>query len=294
MRRAIQGACSVIAVALILIGIHSYRYRHVRHNSDLVKLLPAGGDLNLVYADLQALRQAQLLGLLANIKVATDSQYSAFLKETNFDYTRDLDAVAIGSDANRVFLLGRGRFDWSKLVSFAIKQNGKCDDAACRVPASATGRWVNLILLQPDVLGVAISPNPTGADELRPPGRRVQEEIPPAPIWIRPSHALLSRPASLPLPLQIFAIGLQSSDQVTVSAQKDRVQLKASFANAAAADTARHQLEIETKLIKAALKSEKPDQSSLAGLLMGGSFQVIGTDVLGVWPVSPELLKALQ
>jgi hypothetical protein len=285
----------VAAVALILWGIQFYRHRFVRQNSDVVRLLPPE-DLTLVYADLGLLRQAQLVGLLANIKVAPDKEYADFIRDTGFDYTRDLDAIVIGTDSSQTFLVGRGRFDWAKLHMFALSHGGTCQDDACRIPATTAGRWVNLITVQPDVLAVAISSNQTAADNLRPPGRRVQEEIPSAPVWAKLSHAMLANPAALPLAARIFAIDLQSAASVTIAAVPDKLEVHASFANGAAADTARRQLEIQTRLLTVALKQsgEKADSGSIGGLLAGGRFQVAGNEVSGSWPIGAELLRSLE
>ncbi len=293
MRRFFVLAGAALAVGLILLGIQYYRHRFVRQNSDLVRLLPPG-DLTIVYADLGLLRRAQLLGLLANIKVAPDKEYADFVRETGFDYTRDLDAIVIGSDASQTFLVGRGRFAWDKLKGFAASHQGACSEAGCRVPATTPGRWVNLITVQPDVLAVAVSTNPAGADNLRPPGRRVQEEIPNAPVWAKLSRAMLLNPTGLPLPVRIFVISLQSAGSVTISAVPDKVELRAEFANGATADTARRQLEMQTKVLRGALGQVAVDAGSIGGLLMGGNFWVTGSELRGNWPVRAELIRALE
>ncbi len=293
MRRFFVLAGAALAVGLVLFGIQYYRHRFVRQNSDLVRLLPPG-DLTIGYADLGLLRRAQLLGLLANIKVAPDKEYADFVRETGFDYTRDLDAIVIGSDASQTFLVGRGRFAWDKLQGFAASHQGACNEAGCRVPATTPGRWVNLITVQPDVLAVAISTNPAGADDLRPPGRRVQEEIPNAPVWAKLSHAMLLNPTGLPLPVRIFVISLQSAGSVTISAVPDKVELRAEFANGATADTARRQLEMQTKVLRGALGQDAVDPGSIGGLLMGGNFWVTGSELRGNWPVRAELIRALE
>jgi len=293
VRRLFVLAGAAVAAALIFFGIQYYRYRFVRHNSDLVRLLPPG-DLTIVYADLGLLRRTQLLGLLSNIKVAPDRQYADFVSQTGFDYTRDLDAIVIGADSSQTFLIGRGRFAWDKLKSFATSHHGWCSDAGCQVPATTPGRWVNLITVQPDVLAVAISASPSDADNLRPPGRRVQEIIPNAPVWTKLSHALLLNPTALPLPVRIFAISLQSAGSVTISAMPDRLELEATFANSAAADTAMRQLQMQTRILTAALSKEKADSASIGGLLTGGNFWLAGNELRGQWPVRPEFLRALE
>ena len=295
MRRLLVLAGAVVAVVLILFGVHYYRYRFVRQNSDLVRLLPPG-DLNLIYADIGLIRQAQLLGLLANIKVAPDKEYADFIHETGFDYTRDLDAIVIAADSSQTYMVGRGRFDWDKLKGFVSSHKGKCDETGCQVPATTPGRWVNLITVQPNVLAAAISQIPTAADNLRPPGRRVQEDIPNAPVWAKLSRAMLENPAILPLPAKIFAVSVQNAGSVVLSAQPDSVQLKAVFSNSVAADTARRQLEIQTHMLQAALKQsgDKPDDASLAGVLTTGSFLVVGNELNGRWPIKQDFLKALE
>ena len=80
------------------------------------------------------------------------------------------------------------------------------------------------------------------------------------------------------------------------SAASLTLELNAQCQNAAAADTIRNQLEIETKMLKLELAREraKASNADLTGLLTEGSFQVIEKRVLGTWPVKPELVKALQ
>ncbi len=288
-------AAAVIIIAAAFFGISFYRHRFVRHNADVVRLLPPG-DLTIVYADIGLLRRAGLLGLLANIKLAPDREYAGFIHQTGFDYTRDLDAIVIATDTTQSFLIGRGRYQWDKLREFALSHQGSCEADSCQVPATTPGRWVNFLTVQPDVLAVAVSPSQTAADNLRPPGRRLQEQIPNAPVWAKLSHALLTTPAGLPLSVQIFAIALQSAESVTLSADPSSVHLKAHFANTAAAATARTQLQIETRTLTAALtrNNEKIDRATAAGLLTAGAFQVAGTDCVGEWPIYPELIRALQ
>ena len=150
--------------------------------------------------------------------------------------------------------------------------------------------------MQPNVLAVAISSNPTAADNLRPPGRRVQQEIPNGPVWAKLSNGMLTNPTTLPLPLRIFAIDLQLASSVTVFATADRLQLHATFANPSAADTAKGQLQIQTRLLTTALQQngEKADSASIAGMLTAGTFQTAGKDLDGTWPLRREFLRALE
>ncbi len=121
------------------------------------------------------------------------------------------------------------------------------------------------------------------------------------PVWVDLSPELLKSPAQLPLPLQILAISLQSASPVVLSVGAGQagaflLKLDAQFPNRAAADTARRQLELETKSLTLALarQNHPSDVRDFTGLLASGSFQVADRHTLGRWLVRPELLHALE
>jgi len=74
------------------------------------------------------------------------------------------------------------------------------------------------------------------------------------------------------------------------------IKLRARCPNEATAETARNQLDIETKMLKLefAREHETPNAADLTGLLTAGTFQVVNKQVVGTWPVAKELLKTLQ
>jgi hypothetical protein len=290
-------------VAAVLFGVDYYRHRFVRSNSDLVKLLPPG-DLTTFFMDADTLRRAGLLELLAGVKPADEKQYDEFVIQTQFNYQKDLEALAGASDGDQLFFVIRGRFDWNKLKEYALQHGGVCQRDYCTAPTSKPGRWANFLPIQSDVIGLAVSPNGTAADLLRPPGRRLQEqplsEATNNPVWVRPSRKLMKNPADVPLAVRIFAITLQAAESITLSVGNASsgvaVQLNAGFPNEAAADTARNQMEIQTKMLKLQLAREQPQPSpaDVTSLLTSGAFQVVHQRVVGIWPVRPELLRALQ
>lgn len=294
----------VAAAALVLFAIHSYRHRFVRNAGDLLGLLP-GGDVTTFFADVSALRNAGMLELLSGSKPTADAEYKQFVHETQFDYTKDLDAVA-GTAANQqIFFVLRGHFDWSKLRQYAAAHSGSCRSDTCRLPASSPGRWVSFLPIQPDVMAVALSQDETAAEHLRP--EHAQSSQLPAstqPLWVKLSHSLLRNPLSLPLAMRIFAVSLESADRVIFSIgrapENSRamfdVQLDAQCPNAATAETTRNQLEIQTKMLNLELAREhaQPNAADLSGLLTAGAFQVVEKRVVGTWPVRRELLNALR
>lgn len=288
------------ALGAVLFGVDYYRHRFVRANSDLVALLPPG-DLTTFFADFNTLRQARMLSLLAGVKLADEKQYEEFLSQTQFDYVRDMEALAGASDGDQLFFVIRGRFDWSKLKRYALAHGGVCQRDYCTAPTSRPGRWANFLPIQADVIGLAVSANGTAADMLRPPGRRLQEQPSHDPVWVKPSLHLMKSPGDIPMAVRIFAITLQSADSVVISLGAAgggmSVQLKARFANEVAAESTRSQMEIQTKMLKLQWAREQPGESSpadLTGLITSGTFQVADRQLIGVWPVRQELLRALE
>jgi hypothetical protein len=290
-------------VAAVLFGVDYYRHRFVRSNADLAQLLPPG-DLTTFFVDFDMLRRAGMLDLLAGVKPADEKQYEEFVSQTQFHYLSDMSALAGASDGDQLFFAIRGRFDWNKLKQYTLAHGGVCQHDYCTAPTSRPGRWANFLPIQPDVIGLAVSPNGTAADLLRPPGRRLQEQSPDnplhQPVWVKPSRKLMKTPADVPLAVRIFAITLQSAESVTLSLEgasgSVAVRLSAGFANEATAEAARNQMEIQTKMLKLQLAREQQRLSpaDLMGLLTSGTFQVLHQRVIGVWPVRQELLRALQ
>ena len=291
-------------LGVVLFVIHSFRHRFVRENHDLLQLLP-GGDVTTFYADISALRSAGLLSVLSGSKPTSDAEYKRFVQQTQFDYTKDLEALAGTTAGAQTFFAVRGHFDWKKLEQYASAHGGTCRHDVCHVPASTPERWISFLPVQPDVIAVALSPDDSAAEQLKPDHRQAVEPIPSfQPVWVRVSHSLLKAPLSLPLAVRIFAISLQSADSVIFSLGKSAdpsqaafdVELDAECTNAATAESARNQLEIQTKMLSLELTREhaKPNAADLTGLLTSGAFEVRGKRVVGTWPVRKELLQTLQ
>jgi hypothetical protein len=103
--------------------------------------------------------------------------------------------------------------------------------------------------------------------------------------------------------MRILAISLQSADRVVLSlgpaANQQAafsIELQATFSIEPTAETARKQLEIQTKMLTLGLERahKKPNPADLTGLLAAGTFQRVRKQVIGTWPVRQELLKALE
>lgn len=104
---------------------------------DIMSQLPPGAPV-VAYIDVGALRKLQNSPLAAMLGLAganpqEDREYQAFVRDTGFDYARDLDVAAIavwptslltpngGIGSNQVFTVADGRFDQAKIEAYALR-----------------------------------------------------------------------------------------------------------------------------------------------------------------------------
>jgi hypothetical protein len=302
LRTLVAAAGLAAATSAAVYGIYLYQHRFVRTNADLLQFLPPG-DNTTFFVHVDALRRAGVLKLLTGTAVMQESEYQGFLNQTNFDYARDVDAMAGAIDGDQLFFLLRGRFQASKLKQYALSHGGTCTDAECRAETSDRGRWAVFHFIQPDTLVLAVGPNQKALDSLRRSPKKTAQ-LPTDPVWVKLSGRLLRNPAELPFAFRVFAVSLQSAAPVTVSlgpasgssVAAFTLQLDASCPNQAAAETIRKQLEIQTKMLKLELARERkqPNAADLTGMLVAGSFQVVDQHLVGRWPVQRELIESLQ
>lgn len=134
-----------VAVLVLLIaagaGIYVYELRRsfapaAGQVPEILAELPAGSPA-IAYIDVTALRKlpnsplAAILGLARAGPQAQDRDYTAFVQDTGFDYTRDLDRAAIAfwpptpqnsgksGGEERFLVVADGRFDQQKIEAYA-------------------------------------------------------------------------------------------------------------------------------------------------------------------------------
>jgi hypothetical protein len=119
------------AAAVILISFAVFGYRRWGGSSDVARgeslaLMPADSNA-VLFADLDELRRAPFIAALYAWapKPQADAEYAQFLKDTGFDYERDLDRIAIavqrhGTDS-ALFVIADGKFDRQKISTYALK-----------------------------------------------------------------------------------------------------------------------------------------------------------------------------
>jgi hypothetical protein len=293
---------AVLVAVVAYIVARREKGRFIRSDADMVGLLPQR-DMTTVFLNADVLRRAKLLGLLQASVAGQDGDYQQFVRDTGFDYARDIDVLAARGDARQIFFVIRGKFEWARLQDYAARHGGNCSTAFCKVPTTRAGRWASYLRIQSDVIGLAVSNDPADVLLLSPRPIENAPALPSEPVWVSLGHSLLSDNKDLPLPVRIFAVAVQSADSVTLSmgargqgSGNFELRLRAVCQNAAVANTIRNQLEIDTKMLRLELERERqrPSRSDLTGLLSAGAFSQAGNSVVGVWPVYSELVNSFQ
>lgn len=290
---------SLVACALVAGGIYWYRARKAAEPSDLVAYLPTA-DASVIYIDVDALRRSGILSMVAGSKTAEDPDYQQFVKETNFDYRQDLDAVAAAFKDGRVYFALRGRFHWKNLRDYATHQNGSCHKDFCVVAGSQPNRRISFYLLKPDVMAMAISPDDFGAYQVTGESGKLALAAPKQPVWaLIPSAALQSMDA-LPAAAKVYVPALQGAQQIVFSIGADQAQqlqlgIHVTCTDAPAATALLAQLEATTKTLRDLLtkQHQKPDPADLTGVLVAGNFRRDERQVYGAWPIPKAFVDAI-
>lgn len=126
--------CGILS-AIVIYGFQRWSGSNAGRDS-LLSLMPVQADA-VLFADFSQLRAspfaAEFLAWIPQAK--TDPEYLKFVRETNFDYERDLDRIAIAvqnaEPATKFLAVADGHFDSAKIKAFASKsgaaqkQNGR-------------------------------------------------------------------------------------------------------------------------------------------------------------------------
>ena len=295
----------VVIAALTLFALYAidrFQHRFVRSDEDLLSLIP-DGDSTIFFARVNLLRRAGMLEMIAGGR-STDPEYQKFVQATQFDYAKDIDALAGSVNERCTVIIVRGHLDWPRIEAYVRNQSGTCNRGVCALQSTKSGTWISMVRLQPDVVGVALGKERSLVGTIHPGQRAAPHPFPVQPIWMKLAQHLVKNPSTVPGALRIFLISLQPSNFVLLAVSSAphgtgsafEIELTAGCPSAAAADTVRKQLEIQTKMLKLELarQRQQPNPADLTGLLTSGTFDTSGAEVRGIWPVRKELLKTLQ
>ncbi|HKV27528.1 MAG TPA: hypothetical protein VJN90_04580 [Candidatus Acidoferrales bacterium] len=134
---------------------------------DLVHQLPAGASA-VVFADVDLLRAApigrELSGLAPNS--AQDPEYTAFVRSTGFDYSRDLDRAALAlwpkDSPTTAVAIAQGKFNHAKIERYALHSGGRIVKHGAweiyEVPETNPSRIVRFVFLSPTEIVLADGP----------------------------------------------------------------------------------------------------------------------------------------
>jgi len=264
----------------------------------MIASLPAE-HATVFYADVEALRKAGILELLAGSKAAEEPDYQKFVEQIGFDYRTDLDAVAAAFVNGASYLTIRGRFQWKQLAEYARSQGGECRYAICTLPGSSLGRNISFYPLQPDVLALAVTAEPNGVNAISPPSDTRPNPLPPEPMWISAPSTALTKPGALPAGVQALLGPVARAEKVTmaVGPQGGRAQLRLAVVCKTPEDAlaVKNELSSATDILKNASLADPParGQPDWAGFLRGGAFTQTGREVTGTWPLERSFLQAL-
>ena len=270
-------------------GVAWYRARSLT-TASLLRRIPAE-DALVAYIDFSELRRGGILQLLDGSKAGEDPEYQSFVRQTQFDYKKDLDAAMVAFAPTGRFLLLKGRFDWKSLRAYVESQNGRCANSFCRMTGSTPERRISFFPLRSNLMALAVSTDDSAALRLESAVSGPEPQVPAAPVWLSIPTSVLKSSDSLPAGTRMFARGMERAETVTLAFAPEGHGLAARLDvrcrdERDAADLAA-QLTRTTSLLREMMERErrKPDPADLSGVLASGAFRNEGRRVLGYWPI---------
>lgn len=152
---------AVLAVILGAAVFYGYQHRGTQSRAvrdEMLALMPPEASA-VLFADFDELRRAPFFAQLYAWapKPQAEAEYAEFLKQTGFDYERDLDRIAIASikreQDSTLFAIVDGKFDRERISAYALKSgsvsrnNGR---EIFSVPMSGSARKMSFTFLRKD------------------------------------------------------------------------------------------------------------------------------------------------
>ena len=276
-------------------GVVWYRSRSLT-TAALLRRMPAE-DALVAYIDFGELRRGGVLKLLDGSKAGEDAEYQSFVRQSQFDYKKDLDEAIVAFAPTGRFLLLKGRFDWKSLRAYVESQNGRCINAFCRMTGSTPERRISFFPVRSNLMALAVSPDESAALRLESAVSGPDPQVPAAPVWLSIPTSVLKSSDSLPAGTRVFARGMERAETVTLAFAPEGQGLVARLDvrcrdERDAADLA-SQLTRTTSLLRETMERErqKPNPADLSGVLTSGSFRNDGRRVLGYWPIERAFVQ---
>jgi hypothetical protein len=171
MKKRLQiGLMTVVIGLLGMTAFFAYRkweIQDVSARDEALALMPTTASA-VLFVDFGQLRQSPFVAQLYAWapKPQVDADYAQFVKETGFDYARDLDRMAIAvvkrGQASAVFAILDGKFDRQKISSYALKDGSiakiEGHEIFC-VPVSGTAKKISFAFLRNDRIALTNDAN---------------------------------------------------------------------------------------------------------------------------------------
>ena len=151
-------ALFVLLSAGVFFGYHKWTIRSGPARVEILALMPPEANA-VVFIDFSELRQAPFFAQLYAWapKPQADADYAQFVKDSGFDYERDLDRVAIAAEKRGqdsvLFVILDGKFDRRKISAYALKDGSALKTGAREifsVPVSGTTKKISFTFLKDD------------------------------------------------------------------------------------------------------------------------------------------------
>jgi hypothetical protein len=285
-------------LVVLFLGWNAWRNSRSLSDAEMLKRLPTA-DAVVVSLDFAQLRHSGIFGELVGPKVMEEADYTAFVRDSGFDYKRDLDnALASFTTAGTYFVV-RGRFDWKRLRAYAKQSGGSCYNELCHMPGSQPDRIISFLPLAKDIMGLAVTTSDSAASQLLQVSTQRPISVPAQPIWVSmPGSALARTAKSIPAG-GLLASSMTNVDEImlTIGAQGTAfaARMEAQCRTSQDAANLNGQLQALTGLLKGAIEHEKkkPDTKDLTGVLTAGQFHQSDRMVYGEWTLQKSFLDNL-
>ncbi len=297
-RRLTYLILTAAGLAALFLGWNAWRNSRTLSDAEMLKRLPTT-DAMVVSINFEQLRHSGIFGELVGSKVMEEADYQAFVRDSGFDYKRDLDAALASFTTSGNYFVVRGRFDWSRLQAYARQSGGSCYNDLCHMPGSQPERHISFVPLGEDVMGLAVTTSDSAASQLLQASAQRAIAVPVQPVWVSmPGTALARSSRSLPGG-NLLASAITSVDDMmlTIGAQGNNfaARMEAQCKTSQDAANLNGQLKALTSLLKAAIDREKkrPDSKDLTGVLTAGQFHQTDRIVYGEWTLQKSFLDNL-
>jgi hypothetical protein len=173
--RSSKRAAILLALLLAISAAAAYFFWHRasgpwdRRAGELLSFAPADASF-IFFVDATAMRASPFMNRLtqfASVR-AMDSEYQDFVRETGFDYTRDLDRLMIagrsGPSGSSAFGVADGRFDREKIARYA-QRTGKTEPQSGTdvflFPAKGSAKSLSVVFLNRNRIAIGDGPSIT-------------------------------------------------------------------------------------------------------------------------------------